>query len=463
MNRLTKLTVCVMTLALSSALAADPRAFCKNVHVLTCNGEVDFYDLDDWSSPLATVSLGSGAWSAHEPSSITFSTHPKSDHNTSFVTQGGYIHVIENHDVSPWRSLPLADICGVDFLINDLAVAPAGIVDPVTGGNVYWTLAVGSRDAGTHQEPHFALINQLDLIETDADNFPIVVQGSICDGGGTCSGTATRVTARNLPSGSVEFHVSIVDPQPGTNNAQRIVRLEIAPDGSFSSAMVDDDDVPFGGNVPRQQGLDYDLNGDHYATYQTQSEIVDVATGTSSCSLAGDPTSMATWGPQSSGTLLGTYHFITLDDNGNDALVGVPAGACPGSPGSISLPLGLDARAVAISSREDNRFWIYAGTRGGTLYRYDFVLAQGSGVSHFPWVMSSVSRSSDCVVDITIERVPTMGCGESHCGLADCDPGDDCEFDPDLNPHCTDTTPPSDDRTPPGGGVCQNPPCGFGQ
>jgi len=431
MRKVTGLMATLFMLFAANTQAQGPPEHCaRDLHVRDEDGQAVLIFPEDASGTPFTVDLSGTQAASWDPTAIALSSL-EGDH-VSFVTQGQYVHVVDDWEGTPFRTLDVAYEIGVSSLA--LQGVSAG-----KGGRLY---LVGSRPNGSFVEPYLVVLDESDVITQNFGNVTVLHHGPVCVTGVNCVGTAVDVEA-SLET-THEAYVSVLNDETNGSKTQRFYRVaEIAGnwDVTLDAANAD---VAWSGVAHRHIGLDYGLDDAPFGVFQTGQIVGNLLDGSKTCSLGGFPLDIEAWGPMPGVLNHDSYHLVLFRDaSGDSRIVIYPAMSCPGTaPETVTLTVGANATALTISRRTETSFYAYTANATG-LTRLE-VEIETDGEQDTVVVTSSDIPLDGRPIDVAFRRTEP----EPNCISAPKDPTDEhCPDDDDphcINPRPVDVAPPPD-------------------
>jgi len=384
---------------------------------------------------LGRVALDEGAAGQFMPGGVDYASVPGYDDIYSFVAQGPFLHVVDLTRPSPWRTFDVAFDGGLPgIVLSRVHAADPVVVDSQPRYPLY---AIGSL-AG---EPWLVLLDQEALLAEPLDPAAVLLSaGPIRQAG---AGVGLDVAAGWPSAGGAiqEAYASVLD-QPDGDYRLRFYRIPVGEDFSFEGFLDpwNDEGLPFDGSALRTNGLDYDGSGTQpFGVFQTSRVARNLSSGESSCTLAGDPTDVAVWGPGSAMEHADFLFVTSRNESGGDLLIGFPALECPdGNPASLTVALDGLPRALALSSVTSDTPWIYTANRYESITAVHLQLSSSSADGDRIDLLESfdVTVEGGCPYAVAIRDESFYECADFSSGNQEAKPPKvDCEADPE-DPRC---------------------------
>jgi len=365
------LIVVLVFLAWPSRAQEDP---CQYAHVVDpCEKRVVILPVGS-SEGAYQVHFDEGPAAAYEPRGVALATVPGAGPFTAFVTQGSYVHIVDysrsedDGTITDVRSLDL----DTELSLPPLQLTGLYAADPIVfNDETYYFLYIVGTEPGPPRTPWLVIFEQEGLLSGTAPFHGLFYAGQI----GTEEGRGIDIAAgASLAGGTEQVAYASVLSDINYEAVQRFYKITFTPSQGFEISLDswNDEGIPFTGSEPAAIGLDHESLGiEAYGAFQTSSVISKLSDGTASCDLAGDPTDVAVWGPDSSG---GYVHFATVADGGAPGtLLGYTEGVCPyesyvpprATPGALKLALSPRPMSLDLTSDTDGSPWIYTANASG--------------------------------------------------------------------------------------------------
>jgi len=329
----------------------------------------------------------------------TFASLPKYQQSHIFVTRGDKLDVYDvGEKIMGWLSIRKVRTVSVGSLVGVQGLE-LGRVAP---GNFTAAEAEPGALFGQHslyllatrpdlQRAYYIVIDQQYLIEGTAPTSTIVYGfGQICSSPTGCTTSAAldiRVGDESDLGVTEEAYITTVESF-GSTDLQMTYRLERgigATDFTLSPRFAsywknahNSIDPPM---VSEASGLRFaDDSSDAYVLKKFEWQVRNLADGTESCVLSGEPTDVAVWEPGIA-SAEPRYLLATSWDGSIGRLDLFPAGDCPaGNPAStLSILVGAEPTSMDLYAVDDDELWVLVVSKGSRLFEAIHLEFQSAG------------------------------------------------------------------------------------
>jgi len=435
-----------VALAASVATAVQPieSLDCQYVLVVdACQKKLLVYPVG-LAAAANTIALDGDLAGSFAPGGVDFATVPEYAASYVFLTQGPFLRVLHQAELTTPRLVDLEQDLGLTgiWLFRVHAAEPVQI----NGVTRYPLYAVGGRSG----QPWLLVFDQEALLAGElVPSEVLLASGPLCDDPLDCSGVGIDVAAGAYPAvgGVQDARVSMLKAVGGMAY-QFFYSVTLHEDLTFDVFLdpANAEGVPLSASLPLSLGVDYDSFGlQAWGVFQTSGTVADLTGGGAACALPGDPTDVEVWGP-GVGLDHSNYLFVTTNvPDGADLLLAYPADECPGdSAAGAELTIGAVPQALALSSDRSNTPWVYTVNRDYGISARHLLLTSDGGSGDRIEVDEALDIPLDgCPYEVTIRDPAYNDSCETFPTQSPKPPRIDCDEDPD-DPRCAEKEEPVD-------------------